>query len=97
MPLPLPLPLPCDGLAQPLPKAGLVENVVSPDLGGELAGDSLQQKFKALETGTGSDLALAELKAKMGLGPMPTQAALPAGDGASGAPSGDAAARGSKS
>lgn len=55
------------------------EAEASTDLGHELAGDTLQQKFKALETGSGSDLALAELKAKMGLGPMPTtsQAALP--------------------
>ena len=45
-------------------------------------------------------MALAELKAKMGLGPMPTQAALPAGgtDSAPGAAATtDAAARGSKS
>jgi len=57
------------------------EAEASTELGGELAGDSLQQKFKALEAGPGggSDLALAELKAKMGLGPMPetAQAALP--------------------
>ncbi len=53
----------------------------STELGGELAGDTLQQKFKALETGGGSDLALAELKAKMGLGPMPAApAALPEGE-----------------
>jgi phage shock protein A len=50
----------------------------STELGGELAGDTLQQKFKALDSGVGSDNALAELKAKMGLGPMPTvRAALP--------------------
>ena len=43
--------------------------------GGELAGDTLQSKFKKLEAaaGGGSDMALAELKAKMGLGPMPEQ------------------------
>ncbi len=57
------------------------EAEASTELGGELAGDTLQQKFKALEAapGGGGDLALAELKAKMGLGPMPenAQAALP--------------------
>jgi phage shock protein A len=54
------------------------ESEASAELGGELAGDTLQQKFKKLESGGGSDLALAELKAKMGLGPMPeTRAALP--------------------
>jgi len=49
------------------------------ELGGELTGDTLQQKFKALESGgVGSDMALAELKAKMGLGPMPeVRGALP--------------------
>ena len=46
---------------------------------GELAGDTLQQKFKKLEGGTGSDLALAELKSKMGLGPAPERPALPSG------------------
>jgi phage shock protein A len=50
------------------------EAEASTELGGELAGDTLQQKFKALETGgTGGDLALAELKAKMGLGPVPAE------------------------
>ena len=48
-----------------------IEAEASTDLAGELAGDTLQQKFKALESGPGSDQALAELKAKMGLGPMP--------------------------
>jgi phage shock protein A len=49
------------------------------ELGGELTGDTLQQKFKALEgTGAGADNALAELKAKMGLGPAPEARALPA-------------------
>jgi phage shock protein A len=50
------------------------------DLGNELTGDTLAQKFKALEVGPASqDNALAELKAKMGLGPMPeAKAALPA-------------------
>ena len=53
------------------------ESEAATELGGELAGDTLQQKFKKLEGGTGSDLALAELKAKMGLGPMPERPALP--------------------
>ncbi|HEY4186662.1 MAG TPA: PspA/IM30 family protein [Polyangia bacterium] len=53
----------------------------STELGGELAGDTLQQKFKALDSGVGSDQALAELKAKMGLAPMPAaRAALPEGE-----------------
>lgn len=49
------------------------------DLAGELTGDTLQQKFKALESGAvGTDNALAELKAKMGLGPVTeAKAALP--------------------
>ena len=49
------------------------------ELGNELTGDSLQQKFKALESGgAGSDDALAALKAKMGLAPMPeAKGALP--------------------
>src|SRR3954470_1060497 len=58
------------------------ESEASAELGGELAGDTLHQKFKKLETsaGGGSDMALAELKAKMGLGPMPEQRpALPSG------------------
>jgi phage shock protein A len=52
------------------------------DLGNELSGDTLQQKFKALESGAvGTDTALAALKAKMGLGPVPqASAALPAGE-----------------
>jgi phage shock protein A len=51
----------------------------SAELGGELTGDTLQQKFKALESGSvGTDSALAELKAKMGLAPMPeVKGALP--------------------
>ena len=55
------------------------EAEASTELGGELTGDALQQKFKALESGgAGGDLALAELKAKMGLGPMPeVRGALP--------------------
>jgi phage shock protein A len=50
------------------------------ELGGELTGDTLQQKFKALESGgAGGDVALAELKAKMGLGPATSESkgALP--------------------
>jgi hypothetical protein len=34
-----------------------------------MTGDTLQSKFKKLESTGGADLALAELKAKMGLGP----------------------------
>ncbi len=61
----------------------------STELGGELAGDTLQQKFKALDSGVGSDHALAELKAKMGLGPMPAaRAALPEASGGGEAQSG---------
>jgi phage shock protein A len=58
------------------------EAEASTELGGELAGDTLQQKFKALESGgVGGDMALAELKAKMGLGPVPSEVrgALPQG------------------
>jgi phage shock protein A len=55
------------------------EAAASAELGAELSGDTLQQKFKALESGaTGTDHALAELKAKMGLAPAPeARAALP--------------------
>ena len=64
----------------------------STELGGELAGDTLQQRFKALDAGPGSDHALAELKAKMGLGPMPApRPALPeAGAAGGGGGPGDA-------
>jgi phage shock protein A len=50
------------------------------ELGNELTGDTLQQKFKALEAGSAStDDALAELKVKMGLLPAPpAKAALAA-------------------
>jgi phage shock protein A len=62
----------------------------STELGSELAGDTLQQKFKALDSGVGSDNALAELKAKMGLGPMPAApAALPEAPAASAPAGGD--------
>lgn len=56
------------------------ESEASVELSDQLTGDSLQQRFKALEsTGAGADAALAELKAKMGLGPAPeVKAALPA-------------------
>jgi len=49
------------------------------EMGQELTGDSLQQKFKALEAGSaGTDDALTELKTKMGLAPAPqATAALP--------------------
>src|SRR5262244_1365488 len=51
------------------------------ELAGEISGDSLEAKFQKLETGNSvqADTALLELKAKMGLGPGPTQekAALP--------------------
>jgi phage shock protein A len=57
------------------------ESEASTELAGELTGDTLQNKFKKLETGTGSDMALAELKAKMGLGPAPEARALPVGSG----------------
>ena len=53
------------------------ESEASTELGGELTGDTLQAKFKKLEGSSGSDMALAELKAKMGLGPAPEQPALP--------------------
>jgi phage shock protein A len=55
------------------------EAAASADLSNELAGDTLAQKFKALETSSASsDDALAELKAKMGLAPPPkAKAELP--------------------
>jgi phage shock protein A len=53
------------------------ESEASAELGNELSGDTLQQKFKRLEGTSGSDTALAELKAKMGLGPAPERPALP--------------------
>jgi phage shock protein A len=56
------------------------EAEASAEIGSELTGDTLQQKFKALESGSaGTDQALAALKAKMGLAPVPeAKAALPA-------------------
>ena len=54
------------------------EAEASTELGGELTGDTLDQKFKSLESGgAGADSALAELKAKMGLGPVESRGALP--------------------
>jgi phage shock protein A len=55
------------------------EAAASAELGSELSGDTLQQKFKALESsGAGTDNALAELKAKMGIAPPPeARASLP--------------------
>ncbi|MDX2023163.1 MAG: PspA/IM30 family protein [Deltaproteobacteria bacterium] len=55
------------------------EAEASTELGGELSGDTLAQKFKALEAGSvGTDDALSALKAKMGLAPATkAQAALP--------------------
>jgi phage shock protein A len=51
------------------------------EIAGELTGDTLDTRFRQLEQGTGADLALAELKAKMGMLPESTtkpQGALPA-------------------
>jgi phage shock protein A len=47
------------------------EAEASVELSGEMTGDTLQSKFKQLESTGGADLALAELKAKMGLAPPP--------------------------
>jgi phage shock protein A len=58
------------------------EAEASTELGNELAGDTLAQKFKALEsTGTGADAALEELKAKMGLAPVAARPALSGNSG----------------
>jgi phage shock protein A len=46
------------------------------EMAGELTGDTLDNKFKQLEANTGSDMALAELKAKMGM--LPESASQPA-------------------
>jgi phage shock protein A len=55
------------------------EAEASTELAGELTGDTLDRKFKALEgAGVGADSALAELKAKMGLAAPEARAALPA-------------------
>jgi len=42
------------------------------EIAGELTGDHLEQKFAKLESGAGSEQALLELKAKMGLLPQST-------------------------
>jgi phage shock protein A len=42
------------------------------ELAGEMTGDTLASKFKQLENTGGADMALADLKAKMGLGPATT-------------------------
>jgi phage shock protein A len=42
------------------------------ELAGEMTGDTLASRFKQLESTGGADLALAELKSKMGLGPAPS-------------------------
>ena len=58
------------------------EAEASTELGGELSGDTLAHKFKALESsGAGADDALAALKAKMGLAAPSKQAELPAASG----------------
>jgi phage shock protein A len=53
------------------------------ELSGEMTGDTLNSRFKALESQGGADMALAELKAKMGLLPAASasseQKALPEG------------------
>ena len=50
----------------------------STELGNQLTGDTLNERFKQLEGSKGSDHALEELKAKMGLGPVPSaRGALP--------------------
>src|SRR4051812_29886902 len=70
------------------------EAEASTELGGELTGDTLDKKFKELEssgTGVGTDHALAELKAKMGLPSAPeARAALPSKARASADDSSDA-------
>jgi phage shock protein A len=55
------------------------EAEASTELSGELTGDSLEQKFKKLESGRGGsvDLQLAELKAKMGLAAPEERKQLP--------------------
>ena len=53
------------------------------ELAGEMTGDTLQSRFKQLENTGGADMALQELKAKMGLGPATTapRKELPAKEG----------------
>ncbi len=64
------------------------EAEASTELAGELTGDTLENRFKKLNSprSTGADMALAELKAKMGVAALPAngesggQKALAAGD-----------------
>lgn len=59
------------------------EAEASYEVANELTGDALEAKFKKLETSstsTSADMALAELKAKMGLPPASTNRALGAGE-----------------
>ena len=70
------------------------------ELAGEMTGDTLQSRFKQLENTGGADMALQELKAKMGLGPATTapRKELPAskeGEGGAAKPK-EAAGGGSK-
>jgi phage shock protein A len=63
------------------------ESEATAELGNELTGDTLQQKFKALESGSvGTDAALTELKVKMGLAPAQEAKALPAQGAKEGSP-----------
>jgi phage shock protein A len=68
------------------------------ELAGELSGDTLEAKFAQLEHSPGSgqaDMALADLKAKMGLAaPQPSKGELPARGGTGGVQMGAAAAGG---
>src|SRR6185312_7224652 len=61
------------------------------ELAGEMTGDTLQSRFKQLENTGGADMALQELKAKMGLGPATTapRKELPSAKDAGGAGEGD--------
>src|SRR5262249_11548453 len=65
-------------------------------IAGELTGDTLAQKFKALEHDHGVDDALAELKAKMGLGLPPVESTplLPPGSQSQPRPTGTAEGHG---
>jgi phage shock protein A len=56
------------------------------ELAGEMTGDTLQSRFKQLESTGGADMALQELKAKMGLGPATSASRkeLPAKEGGEG-------------
>jgi phage shock protein A len=72
------------------------EAEASSELAGELGGDTLDQKFAQLESagGGGAEMALAELKAKMGMLPAAPNNAAPAlpAQGQSSAPKGASAA-----